>query len=108
MITAYPVKRFVLDVRMFSIKRKKMLRVFTESVTTAYNRIFFLNLIRYFATVFKFPWHHVGGRIIFDVYHIPSSFEHKCFETFFTKFFCGPSAAHARSNDDSIKGAVLF
>src|SRR4026208_343655 len=84
LVTANPVKRLLLHVWMIFILYKEMHGIFPESIATADHRVFIGNLIRQLVPMFKFPWHHVGRRIIFQMLHIAAAFKKQGLQPSFT------------------------
>src|SRR5262252_6693145 len=75
LVASYPVKWFLLDVRMLFIFYKKMLRSFSIGVTAGHDWIFFFIGDRHFAAMSKLPHVGIRGWVIHVVFYIATSLE---------------------------------
>src|SRR5690606_17054346 len=107
LVSSDPIEILFLNVGVLLVFNEKMLCIFFISIAPIGNRICLFIGIGHLSAVLQLIGVKVGRRIIFDMYHIASSFKYKCFETFFGEFFCRPSATCSRTNDNRIKCARL-
>ena len=102
LISADPVERFLLDVRMVCILYEKMGRVFAVAGRFADERIVVDHLPRQGAAMRQLPGHQVRRRIVLDVLDVAPALEDERLQPLLAELLRRPSARDPRADDDCV------